>query len=109
MSLIFKPNMLVIITRGRHASSKAIIVNVLEDSRLLIVGYSRSKKIFIKRMNPLHVLATSHSLSLDLSVPLDVFTTPKTKRDTIEMLQNLIENRTEPSAVWMKEKLMLKQ
>lgn len=117
---IFKKNMLVIITRGRMASAKALILDKLEDGRFLVAGYIRRKnrkfsknkgaRMFIKKMNILHLIATSYSIEFDFEIEdkEKVFSDPKLKREVLEKIENLLESKNEtPGNIWMKEKLVI--
>ncbi|ELQ76558.1 putative Translation protein SH3-like, subgroup protein [Trachipleistophora hominis] len=117
---IFRKKMLVILTRGRQASRKAVVLEVLEDERLLVAGFTskrrnknrnnKSATMFIKRMNPMHVLATEHVANVDLSVEdvEKVFADMKYKRDTLKTIEQLIEKRADDRNVqWMKKSLVM--
>lgn len=117
---IFKKNMLVILTRGRQASRKAIVLDVLSDERLLVTGFTnrrrnknlstKSATMFIKRMNPMHVLATEYIANVDARVEdvEKVFADMKYKRDTLKTIEQVIEKRAEDRNVqWMRKRLVM--
>ncbi|KRH95117.1 putative Translation protein SH3-like, subgroup protein [Pseudoloma neurophilia] len=115
--MLFKKNMLVILTNGRMASCKAVILDILPDNRLLVTGYvnrkkrireSKGAKLFIKRMNPIHVLATSHSLTVNIKVKDNIFEDIKLKRETIDSLESELSGKKEKEAEWMRTKLIVK-
>lgn len=106
--------MLVIVTKGRMASYKAVILDILSDNRLLITGYINKKrrtadgngaKMFLKRMNPLHVLATSHTLSFSMKVEESIFQDQKLKREIIGKIETEMNKQTVSEANWMRTKL----
>lgn len=83
--MIFKPNMIVILTKGRFAGRKAIVLKEIGDNMLLLAGINRiptesadhlpnwqkrrNEKFvtFIKKLNVKHVLATRYKADLGLS------------------------------------------
>merc|ERR1712098_179037 len=119
---IFKKNKLVILTRGRMTSAKAIILGKLEDGRLLVSGYIRRKnnakkvlnpksgkaRMFIKKMNPMHLLATSHAIDFDFKLPTGeaeiekIFTDAKYKREVLDKIESALDNKKSHShsSVW---------
>lgn len=82
--MIFKPNMIVLITNGRLAGKKAVVVKELESNMLLLAGISRIPEespdyipawqkrrnmkfvTFIKKINMKHVLATRYKADVGL-------------------------------------------
>lgn len=117
---LFKKNMIVILTHGRMATTKAIILDKLSDGRLLVSGFikrkdtkaykSKGARMYIKRVNPMHLLATSYST--DISCPkLDVdkiFENAKFKKDTLENIEKILsQNKNSTSISWMKQRLVI--
>jgi len=82
--MIFKPNMIVVITNGKLAGKKAVVVSEPKDDMLVVAGISRipvespdylpewqkrrnAKFVtFIKRINMKHVLATRYKADVGL-------------------------------------------
>ena len=76
--MIFKPNMIVVVTSGRLAGKKAVVLKQLDDNHLIISGISRIPKeseeylsswekrknskflTFIKKINLRHLVATRY-------------------------------------------------
>lgn len=84
--MIFKQNMIVLITNGRLAGKKAVIVKELENDMLVVAGISRTPSesadflpswqkrrnekfvSFIKKINTKHVLATRYKADVGLDM-----------------------------------------
>lgn len=82
--MIFRQNMIVLITNGRLAGKKAVIVKELENDMLLVSGISRTPTesadflptwqkrrnekfvSFVKKINAKHVLATRYKADIGL-------------------------------------------
>ncbi|KAI5171833.1 large subunit ribosomal protein L27e [Pancytospora epiphaga] len=83
--MIFKQNMIVVITNGRHAGKKGVVVKELDENTILVAGVERvpvetadympswqkrrNEKFvtFIKRLNVRHALATRYKADIGLS------------------------------------------
>jgi len=83
--MLFKPNMIVVITKGRLAGKKAVVVKNLESNMLLVAGIDRipvssedylpswqkrrNEKFvtFIKKINIAHILATRYKADIGLT------------------------------------------
>merc|ERR1711915_145239 len=96
---LYRKNMLVIVTRGRMTSTKAVILAV-EPTRLVIAGLYK-KKVYIKKMNPMHVLATSYEIDIPEVAQGE-------KKEMIKNVSGLFEQTRGPGMEWMKTKLLLK-
>ncbi len=124
--MIFKPNMIVIITNGRLAGKKAVVVKELENDNLLLAGISRipeespdylpewqkrrnSKFVsFIKKINMKHVLATRYKADAGLeTLNLDRNTKDLSARAALNLEANkILKNAFEAKkAKWLFTKL----
>lgn len=83
--MIFKPNMIVVLTKGRFAGRKAVVLKDMGDNTLLLAGINRiptespdylpnwqkrrNEKFvtFIKKLNIKHALATRYKADVGLS------------------------------------------
>lgn len=83
--MIFKPNMIVVITNGRLAGKKAVVVKEVDDSTVVVAGINRipsptenymqswekrkNEKFltFIKKINVNHIIATRYKADVGLS------------------------------------------
>lgn len=83
--MLFKPNMIVVITKGCLAGKKAVVIKNLENNMLLVAGIGRTpiqsedylpnwqkrrnEKFvsFIKKINIKHVLATRYKADVGLT------------------------------------------
>lgn len=83
--MIFKPNMIVILTKGRLAGKKAVVIKELENNMILVAGINRTPVenaphlpewekrknakflTFIKKANSNHLLATRYKADLGLA------------------------------------------
>lgn len=87
--MIFKPNMIVVLTNGRLAGKKAVVLKALENGHILVAGINRIPTLseefmtaaqkrknekfltFIKKVNVNHVLATRYRADIGLTA-LDI-------------------------------------
>ncbi|KAI5148633.1 large subunit ribosomal protein L27e [Enteropsectra breve] len=83
--MIFKENMIVVITNGRLAGKKGVVLKALDDTHVLVAGVNRVPKsvedhaapwekrkfakflTFIKKINVNHVLATRYKADMGLT------------------------------------------
>lgn len=83
--MIFKQNMIVVITNGRHAGKKGVVVKELDEHTILVAGVERvpvesadympswqkrrNEKFatFIKKINIRHALATRYKADIGLA------------------------------------------
>ncbi|KAI4293040.1 large subunit ribosomal protein L27e [Pancytospora philotis] len=83
--MIFKPNMIVVLTNGRLAGKKAVVVKELDEQNVLVAGVARTPvasedftpawlkrrnakfMTFIKKVNINHVLATRYKADIGLA------------------------------------------
>lgn len=83
--MIFKPNMIVVLTKGRLAGKKAVVLKEAGENMILIAGVSRTPTespdylpnwqkrrnekfvTFVKKVNIKHVLATRYKADVGLS------------------------------------------
>lgn len=84
LKMIFKPSMFVVLTKGKFAGRKAVIIKNIDDNTLLIAGINRIPKespdylanwekrknskflSFVKKINIKHVLATRYRADMGL-------------------------------------------
>lgn len=82
--MIFKPNMIVVMTNGRLAGSKAVVLRELDEHHILVAGVSHTPVAsedyvpawqkrrnarfltFVKKVNMNHVLATRYKADIGL-------------------------------------------
>ncbi|OQS54858.1 rpl27a [Ecytonucleospora hepatopenaei] len=82
--MIFEKNMIVVMTKGRMASKKAVVLSVIDESYVIVAGINRipykvkehmaewqKKKAekfltFVKRVNVKHLIATRYVLETSL-------------------------------------------
>lgn len=109
--MIFTPNMIVLLTKGRLAGKKAVVVKVLDNNMLIVAGVGRTpvesedylanwekrrnEKLltFIKKINVKHVLATRFKADVGLN--------------TVDT-NNILESRQEKTAANIKVNEILK-
>lgn len=83
--MLFKPNMIVVLTKGRLAGKKAVVIKNLENNMVVVSGIARipvespeyvpawqkrkNEKFitFIKKINIRHILATRYKADIGLS------------------------------------------
>lgn len=83
--MIFKPNMIVVLTHGRLAGKKAVVIDAVDEDTLVVAGINRmptpsedfmptwQKKrnekflTFIKKVNVKHVLATRYKADVGIN------------------------------------------
>lgn len=120
--MIFKPNMIVVLTKGRLAGRKAVVVEAENSNTLLIAGINRIPKespdylanwekrknakflTFVKRINTKHVLATRYRAEIGLTdlqidgplTDINVKSTIKTQANSI--LKSAFESK---KAKWL--------
>merc|ERR1712131_49826 len=116
MGMIFKENMGVLITRGRLANKKAVILKVLDEKTILVGGINRLPSepaeymaawekrrcakflTFIKKINIKHVIATRYGFeenlgSIDVSQDLkDVSQKADLNKKVNEIFKKAYEN-----------------
>ncbi|ELA42429.1 uncharacterized protein VICG_00528 [Vittaforma corneae ATCC 50505] len=124
--MIFKPNMIVLITNGRLAGKKAAVVKELENNMLLLAGISRTPEespdylpawqkrrnmkfvTFIKKINMKHVLATRYKADVGLDAlsaeksPEDINSRAALNQEANKILKSAFEAK---KAKWLFTKL----
>ncbi|KAG0440480.1 60S ribosomal protein L27-3 [Dictyocoela muelleri] len=110
---LFKKNMCVILTRGRFANRKAIVVNTnADEKRVTVIGIENYKsknnklKLFIKKMNPMHLIATSFMTELPINTDDIKLNSPATKKESIKKLESVFISKKEEEP-WLFKKLVL--
>lgn len=110
---LFKKNMCVILTRGRFARRKGIVVDINEkENRITVIGIDLYKpkkdklKLFIKKMNPAHLIATSYSSELPIGNDDVVLGNPASKKESIRKLEGVFRANKEREE-WLFKKLIL--
>ncbi|KAF7684806.1 60S ribosomal protein L27 [Astathelohania contejeani] len=125
--MIFEKHRCVVIMRGRHAGMKAVIADVLEDTKqVILVGINKvprpitddmsnaakkrrsSMRIFIKKINMTHIIATRYTYKIDMD-RFDLksgIQEPGMKKKLKEQISELLkkEYAADPSK-WIFEKL----
>lgn len=87
--MIFEENMVVILTKGRHASMKAVVMKVIDQDYIVVGGVAkvptevkeymaewqkrRAAKFitFVKKINVKHVIATRYTADLNMKAEIE--------------------------------------
>lgn len=122
MAKFLKPNKVVILTRGRHAGKKAVIVKNFDDGEkatgkafghALVVGIDRAplkvtksmdaKKVlrrskvkpFLKLVNYNHVMPTRYSMEVDLKevASLEAALDPAKRKEAKKAIRKILEEK----------------
>jgi large subunit ribosomal protein L27e len=111
LSMVFKTNMIVIMTAGRHAGMKAVVVKKIDENTLLVSGVARcptesedylpswqkrkNEKLltFVKKVNVRHVLATRYKADIGLTeveLTEDIISNPEAKMKCNESANKIL-------------------
>lgn len=107
--MIFKPNMIVVITSGRLAGKKGVVLKQLDESHLIVSGISRMPKesgeylspwekrknskflTFIKKINIRHLVATRYKADIGtVDIDLDSVVNDLQKKSEANKTMNKI-------------------
>ncbi|EPR79388.1 60S ribosomal protein L27 [Spraguea lophii 42_110] len=113
---LFEKNMFVLLNRGRFAGNKGIIVDTdLENNRIIIAGVSKIPKnkkrktiVFLKKMNPMHIMATTYKRDIGLSLDnLDSIFEDKVKKAVaLNRVREIFnKNKNNEGFAWLYKKL----
>lgn len=120
--MIFKQNMIVVITNGRLAGKKAVVIGQLDEQNLVVAGINRTPTksedympawmtrrnskflTFIKKINMDHVLATRYKADIGLSKfeAASAVANLETKKTTNEEVNSIMKAAFEENkAKWL--------
>lgn len=126
--MLFEPNTIVIVLKGRFAGKKGIVVSSsVENNRYTIVGIEKvpkeiredmserakqrnlKMKVFVKTLNGGHILATRYKSDIDLAgIDFDKLSDAEQKKQVIEKVKGTFDNAIKQNkSTWFFSKLKI--